>query len=101
MQMRKTHGVFVCVLTLSLLAGSLYAQVNCTNLDEGFDKPVKKAVVDFGPSPFYRASQHVRNKLTCYYYPAITVKEYDQGEKGAEWLAIVPSAQAACTRRHE
>jgi hypothetical protein len=101
MQMRKTHGVFVCVLTLSLVAGALYAQVNRTNLDEGFDKPVKKTVVDFGPSPFYKASRHVRNKLTCYYYPAFTVKEYDQGEKGAEWLAIVPSPQAACTRRHE
>jgi hypothetical protein len=101
MQMRKTHGVFVCVLALSLVAGSLYAQVNRTNLDEGFDKPVKKTVVDFGPSPFYRASRHVRNKLTCYYYPAFTVKEYDQGEKGAEWLSIVPSAQAACARRHE
>jgi hypothetical protein len=101
MQMRKTHGVFACVLTLSLVAGSLYSQVDRTNLDEGFDKPLKKTVVDFGPSPFYRASQHVRNKLTCYYYPAFTVEEYDQGEKGAEWLSIVPSAQAACTLRHE
>jgi len=100
MQMRKIHVVFVCVLTLSLVAGSLYAQVDRTNLDEGFDKPLKKTVVDFGPSPF-RTSQHVRNKLTCYYYPAFTVKEYDQGEKGAEWLSIVPSAQAACVRMHE
>jgi hypothetical protein len=94
--------VYSCAsLTLSLVAGSLYAQVDRTNLDEGFDKPLKKTVVDFGPSPFYKASQHVRNKLTCYYYPAFTVKEYDQGEKGAEWLSIVPSAQAACARRHE
>jgi hypothetical protein len=100
MQMRKTHGVFVCVLTLSLVAGSLYAKVDRAHLDEGFDKPLKKTVVDFGPSPF-RASQHVRNELTCYYYPAFTVKEYDQGEKGAEWLSIVPSAQAVCDRRHE
>jgi len=99
MQMRKIHGV--CVLTLSLVAGSLYAQVDRANLDGGFDKPLRKTVVDFGPSPFYRATQHVRNKLTCYYYSAFTVKEYDQGEKGAEWLSIVPSAQAACARRHE
>jgi hypothetical protein len=101
MQMRKSFGVFVCVVTVSIVAGSLYAQVNRANLDEGFDRPLKKTVVDFGPSPFYRASQHVRNRLTCYYYPGFAVKEYDQGEKGAEWLSIVPSAQAACARRHE
>lgn len=100
MRMRKIYGVFVCVLTLNLVVGSLCAQVDRTNLDEGFDKPLKKTVVDFGPSPFYRASQHVRNKLTCYYYPTFIVKQYDQGEKGAEWLSIVRSAQGACTRRH-
>ena len=82
------------------MAGSLFAQVDRANLDEGFDKPLKKVAVDFGPSPVYRASQHVRNKLTCYYYSTFSVKEYDQGEKGAEWLSIVPSAKAACTRRH-
>jgi hypothetical protein len=101
MQMRKIHRVFVCVLTLSLVASSSQAQGDSANLDEGFDKPLKKTVVDFGPSPYYKASQHVRNKLTCYYYPTFTVKEYAQGEKGAEWLSVVPSAQAACTRGHE
>ncbi len=85
---------------LLLMAASLHAQADRANLNEGFDKPSKKTVVDLGPSPFYRASQHVRNKLTCYYYSTFTVKEYDQGEKGSEWLSIVPSAQAACTRRH-
>ncbi len=69
-------------------------------LDEGFDKPLKKTVVDLGVSPFYLASQDVRSKLTCYYYSSFTVKEYDQGEKGAEWLSIVPSPHAACTLRH-
>ena len=87
-------------ILLLLVAGSLHAQADRANLNEGFDKPLKKTVVDLGPSPFYRASQHVRNKLTCYYYSTFTVKEYDQGEKGAEWLSIVPSAQAACTRKH-
>ncbi len=85
---------------LLLVAGCLHAQADRANLNEGFDKPLKRTVVELGPSPFYRASQHVRNKLTCYYYSTFTVKEYDQGEKGAEWLSIVPSAQAACTRRH-
>lgn len=83
---------------LLLVAGSLHAQA--AGVNEGFDKPLKKTVVDLGPSPFYRASQHVRNKLTCYYYSTFTIKEYDQGEKGAEWLSIVHSAHAECTRRH-
>ena len=95
----RKNGVRLFGLLL-LVAGSLYAQADRASLDEGFDKPLKKTTVDLGPSPFYRASQHVRNRLTCYYYSTFTVKEYDQGEKGAEWLSIVPSAQAACTRRH-
>jgi len=85
---------------LLIMASALYAQADRTNRDEGFDKPLKKTVVDLGPSPFYMPSQHVRNKLTCYRHPTFTVKEYDEGEKGAEWLSIVPSAQAACTLRH-
>jgi hypothetical protein len=44
MQMRKIHGVSVCVLTLSLVPGSLVAQVDRTNLDEGFDRPLKKTI---------------------------------------------------------
>jgi hypothetical protein len=97
----RSHIVGVKLFSLLLLvAGSLHAQADRANLNEGFDKPLKETVVDLGPSPFYEASKHVRNKLTCYYYSTFTVKEYDQGEKGAEWLSIVPSGQAACTRRH-
>ena len=82
------------------MAGSLYAQTDPAKVNEGFDKPLKITVVDLGPSPFYRPSQHVRNKLTCHYYSSFTVKEYDQGEKGAERLSIVPVAHGACTGRH-
>jgi hypothetical protein len=78
---------------LILVADSVHAQ-------EGFDKPLKKTVVDLGPSPYYRPSQHVRKKLTCYYYSSFAVKQYDEGQKGAEWLSIVPSVQAACILRH-
>lgn len=85
---------------LLLVAGSLYAQPDRANLNEGFDNPLKKTVVDLGPSPFYPTSRNVRKKLTCFYYPIFTVKEYDEGEKGAEWLSVVPSAHAACTRTH-
>lgn len=81
-----------------LAAGSLCAQTDRAP-NEGFDKPSKTIVVDLGPSP-HEPSQHVRKKLTCYYYPTFTVKEYDEGQKGAEWVSIVRSAQAPCTLTH-
>ena len=92
-------GVRLSVLLL-LAAVSLHAQVDSANLNEGFDKPLKKSVIDFGPSPYYRPTQHVRKKLTCYYYSTFTVKQYDEGQKGAEWLSIVPLGHAACARTH-
>ena len=98
--MRQILGVFVCISTLSLWAGSLYAQADTAVVNEGFDKPLKTTIVDFGPSPYYRPTQHVRKKLTCYYYSTFTVKQYDEGQKGAEWLSIFPMSQAACTRVH-
>lgn len=85
---------------LLLVVGSLCAQTDRVGLDEGFDKPLKKTVVDLGPSPYYRPTQHVRKKLTCYYYSTFTVKQYDEGQKGAEWLSIVPLAHAGCKRAH-
>jgi len=87
----KLFGVLI------LAVGSLWSQTDGAGLDEGFDKPVKKTVVDFGPSPY---RQHVRKTLTCYYYSTFTVKEYDEGQKGAEWLSIVPLAHAGCRQTH-
>jgi hypothetical protein len=45
--------------------------------------------LDFGPSPYSSA----RVRLSCYSYPTFTVKEYDEGEEGVEWLAVVPTKQ--------
>jgi hypothetical protein len=84
---------------LLLVGCSLCAQTARGSLDEGFDEPLKKTVVDLGPSPYYRPTQHVRKTLTCYAYSTFTVKQYDEGQKGAE-LSIVPSAHATCTRTH-
>ncbi len=83
---------------LILVASSAFGQTGLAGLNEGFDKPLKKTNVDFGPSPFYPGSRHIRKKLTCYFYSTFTVKEYDEGQKGAEWLSIVPSPHAACTQ---
>lgn len=98
--MRQILSVFVCISTVNLWAGSLYAQADTAVVNEGFDKPLKTTIVDFGTSPYYRPTQHVRKKLTCYYYSTFAVKQYDEGQKGAEWLSIVPFSQAACTRAH-
>lgn len=98
--MRQILGVFVCITALVLLSGSLCAQADTAVVNEGFDKPIKTTIVDFGPSPYYRPTQHVRKKLTCYYYPSFAVKQYDEGQKGAEWLSVVRSGHAACTLKH-
>ena len=57
---------------------------------DSFDVPLKKTVVDFGPSPYSG-----RNKLSCFLYSTFMVKEFDSGQKGAEWLAIVPTHSRA------
>lgn len=52
-----------------------------------FDVPLKKKVVDLGPSPYVRRS---RIQLSCYFYRTFVIMQHDEGQKGAEWLAIVP-----------
>jgi hypothetical protein len=85
---------------LLLLASSLCAQRAPENVP--FDKPLTK-VRDLGLSPYYQPSQHMRKKLTCYQYPTFMVKEYDEGQKGAEWLSIISFQQSkrpACSLSH-
>jgi len=69
-----------------------------------FDKPLQKKVVDLGPSPSNPpGEQHIRIKLSCYSFPHFTVKQYDSGQKGAEWLSIAPrghGSQPACSESH-
>jgi hypothetical protein len=74
--------------------------VSQTKSADSFDAPLQKKVLDFGPSPYSRGGK-VRVKLSCYFYPTLMVKEYDEGEEGAEWLAIVPASKGAvptCTK---
>jgi hypothetical protein len=69
---------------------------------DGMDKPLKKQVVDFGPSPYYPGGK-VRINLTCYFYAKVMVKQYDAGQKGAEWLAFTSIEKAgapACNDSH-
>jgi hypothetical protein len=54
-----------------------------------FDTPVDTRVVDFGPSPYYAPGTDIHVRLSCFVYPAFMVKEYDDGQKGAAWIAMV------------
>ena len=73
-------------------------------LADSFDVPVQTKVVDFGPSPHYPNPQTApHTKLSCYTFPTFMVKEYDDGQKCAEWLSIAPSAKGAalaCSTSH-
>jgi len=86
-------AVFLFVLSVPGLAAAQ---------PDSFDVPLKKKVVDFGQSPYYPGG-NVRMKLSCYFYSTFMVKEYDEGQKGAEWLSIVPvntRTTPECTLSH-
>jgi len=88
----------IAVLLLVLSAPGISSVASA----DSFDAPLKKKVVHFGLSPYYPGG-NVRIRLSCYFYPAFMVKEYDEGQKGAEWLtilAIEKGAGPACTRSH-
>src|SRR5262249_7115931 len=46
-------------------------------------------VKDFGTSPYYGPTSRIRVELRCYWYEKVLVKEYDAGQKGADWHAVV------------
>lgn len=48
-------------------------------------------------SPYYPRG-NVRIKLSCFSYATFMVKQYDEGQKSAEWLAIVPTEKGAASR---
>lgn len=86
------------VLVLVLSAQGFTSNASTDSLDV----PLNKKVVDFGPSPYYLGGR-VRVKLSCFLYSTLMVKEYDAGQKGAEWLAIAPIQKGItppCTPSH-
>jgi hypothetical protein len=69
---------------------------------DSMDRPLRKQVVDLGLSPYYPGG-NFRSKLTCYFYAKLVVKQYDAGQKGAEWLSFTPiqkAAAPACVGSH-
>jgi hypothetical protein len=65
-----------------------------------FDRPLRTERVALGGG---EAGQARKPRLTCYYFPAVRVKEVDLGEVGAAELAILPlrpgMKRIACQRR--
>lgn len=91
----------VYILLLGLTATALS---NATSADS-FDVPLKKKVVDLGLSENNPPGGHsMRVKLSCFFYRSFAVKEYNnEGEKGAQWVAIIPIEKGeapSCTRTH-
>lgn len=71
---------------------------------ESFDKPIRQTIVDLGPTPYMNQSSGARIRLSCSYYPAFMVKQLDdEGEKGTQWVTIVPLLKGnlpSCKRAH-
>jgi|KBSMisStaDraftv2_1062788.scaffolds.fasta_scaffold325365_2 hypothetical protein len=94
--MRRKAVLWYLMAVLAITVGSQVSELQsraqiARPLDSPFDRPLRKEVIDLGPSEFYEPRFKVRNTLTCFYYPRFVVKQLDFGQKGAEWDAIVPT----------
>jgi hypothetical protein len=96
MKTARRRLVLVLVLFISCFAGlglvdsAQESRHRSTESGDSFDAPLKKKVVDCGLSPYHDPGRNQRNELSCYSYTTFMVKQYDEGQKGSEWLAIVP-----------
>jgi hypothetical protein len=98
--MIKLSRILLALIPVAYSLAFSQGYVAPTDSPDSFDRPLKKQVVDFGPSANSFGGK-VRLKLTCYSYPAFMVKEYDVGEPVPAWQAIVPARKGAvpvCTR---
>ena len=86
-----------------ILAGQKPQQLSQAKSTGAFDAPIKKVSVDLGQSPYTPYNPSIRNTLSCYYFPNLLIKEYDQGQVGAEWLSILRSSRKLpeCKLSHE
>jgi hypothetical protein len=86
---RETVAMLAIIVGLQFCSLQARAQVAAPS-ESPFDQPVRKVVVDLGPSEFHMPNQNAHSTLSCFYYPHFLVKELDLREKGATWDAIVP-----------
>jgi hypothetical protein len=66
---------------------------------EGFDKPIRKTIIDLGSSPDQPDFPRLHIHLSCYYYPTFMVKELDDdGNKGALRISVLHVGEAKAPR---
>src|SRR5665213_2520858 len=89
MPMAKVKKTVVALLGVTVLLGnSTSASVAPT---ESYDKPVRKTVVNLGPSPYLMPNDPRPIQLSCFYYADFMVKELDNpGLKGSSWVTGTP-----------
>lgn len=94
---RRLAGCAVLGAALLWSACSAQAESRAESPAESFDTPLHERTVELGHTQYGQA------KLTCDYFASFMVKQLDQGEEGASWIAIVPARTGhspACTRAH-
>lgn len=93
-------GAALMIVTVVLA----YSAFGSMLLAEDFDQPLRKTVVDLGPSVHIMPGSSSPVLLSCYYYQGFMVKELDDpGLKGAPWVTItpIPNGEASpCRRSH-
>ncbi len=87
--MTKVKKAVLALLGVAVVLGiSTSASVART---ESFDKPLRKTVVDLGPSPYLMPNDPARIQLSCFYYQDFMVKELNNpGLKGVRWVTVTP-----------
>lgn len=102
-------GSVICALVMAMLlaspsiAGQKSPSPSKTKSAGAFDTPIKTVTVDLGLNPGY-SGEHIRDTLTCYYFPNLMVKEYDEQQNiGALRLSMLRSRAKlpACKRSTE
>jgi hypothetical protein len=83
-------------------AGQVSQQPSNAASADSFDVPIRILAIDLGRSP-YTPDDNIRNTLSCFYFPGLLIKQYDQGQVGSEWLAIhrFRGKPPECSMSHE
>jgi hypothetical protein len=98
MAYRRSARAVLITATLMFGMGACWISAHA----EGFDKPIRKTMLDLGSSPDQPDFPRLHIHLSCYYYPTFMVKELDDdGNKGALRISVlrIEAAKAPrCTR---
>jgi hypothetical protein len=91
MAQRRFGRVVLTTAAAVFVIGSICS----TSLAEGFDKPVRKTILDLGSSPDQPDFPKLHIHLSCYYYPKFMVKELDDdGNKGSLRISVLRVEEA-------